>query len=818
MPKLFAIIVVAGSAGFPADTQPPAIAVDPPQAVLAGAFARTQLRVSGSDAAGRAIDLTGVCRYESLAPAVLAVSATGQVRPLADGSGAIRVKHGDQSIDIPFTVSDVTARPAVSFREDVIPVLSKAGCNQGACHAAQYGQGGLKLSVFAFAPDEDHRNIVRDWMQRRISPADPGDSLILRKATLETPHGGGRRFDVGSYEHDLVSAWIRAGAPGLAAQEPEVVGLSVSPADRVYATGESQQLRVVARYSDGSERDVTHVARYDSLSDAVNTVSPAGQLTAAGHGQAGVMVRYQGQAKVSIVEVPTGRTVDLSGFTPNNFVDELVAARWRRLGLQPSGPSNDAEFVRRAFLDAIGTLPPPDRVRAFLASSDPDKRAALVDELLGLTGDPKRDIYTNEWSAYWALKWGDLLRNNRNDTGDGGMWALYNWTRRSLRENKPVDQFVREIITAQGSIFENGPANYYRIARDPAELAETTAQVFLGVRLMCAKCHHHPFEVYGQSDYYGLAAFFTRVGAKSSPDFGSLGGDSVVMVTSSGDVRHPRTGAIMQPTPLQAKPIDPTAVADRRRPLAEWLTAKDNRLFAQNVVNRFWAYLMGAGLVEPIDDMRATNPATNPELLDALAADFVAHDFDIRRLMRVIMTSRVYGLSSIPTADNATDTRFYTHYSVKRLPAEVLLDAIDTACGTREKFPNIPLGTRAIELPDPNYTSYFLDTMGRPQRVAVCECERTAEPNLAQVLQITNGDLIARKLTDPKGRISQLIADNRSDADAIAELYWHVFGRAPTAEDVAGAHAIIGRADNRREGLEDLMWAMCNCREFLFNH
>ncbi len=817
MPKFFALVVSVASA-VSVGEDPSQIAVDPPQATLVGTFARTQIRVSGHDADGRPIDLTRDATYECLSPSVLAVTATGEVRPLADGSGAIRVKHGERSVEIAVAVSGVGARPTVSFREDLIPVLSKAGCNQGACHAAQYGQGGFKLSVFAFAPDEDHRNIVRDWMQRRISPADPTDSLVLRKATLQTPHGGGRRFDVGSYEHELLAAWIRSGAPGPAPQEPDVVGLVVAPADRVYATGQSQQLRVVARYSDGSERDVTHVTKYDSLSDAVNTVTPTGYLTATGHGQAGVMVRYQGQAKVSIVEVPSGRGIDLSGFTPNNFVDELVAARWRRLGLQPSGLSSDVEFIRRAFLDAIGTLPPPDRVRAFLASSDSNKRAALVDELLGLTSDPKRDIYTNEWSAYWALKWGDLLRNNRNDTGDGGMWALYNWTRRSLRENKPVDQFVREIITAQGSIFQNGPANYYRIARDPAELAETTAQVFLGVRLMCAKCHHHPFEAYGQSDYYGLAAFFTRVGTKGSPDFGALGGDSVVMVTSSGDVRHPRTGAVMQPTPLLAKPIDPAAVADRRRALADWLAAKDNKLFAQNIVNRFWAYLMGAGLVEPIDDMRATNPPTNPELLDALAADFVTHGFDLRRLMRVIMTSRVYGLSSTPTADNSADTRFYTHYNVKRLPAEVLLDAIDTACGTREKFPNIPLGTRAIELPDPNYASYFLDTMGRPQRVAVCECERTAEPNLAQVLQITNGDLIARKLTDPKGRISQLITDNRTDADAIAELYWHVLSRAPTADETTSGHAVIARAANRREGLEDLLWALCNCREFLFNH
>ncbi|MGH7127390.1 MAG: DUF1553 domain-containing protein, partial [Planctomycetaceae bacterium] len=460
----------------------------------------------------------------------------------------------------------------------------------------------------------------------------------------------------------------------------------------------------------------------------------------------------------------------------------------------------------------------PEAIERFLSSDDPKKREALVEELLGLTGDPQRDVHVNAWSAYWALKWGDLLRNNRNEVGDGGMWALYNWMKTAFRENMPMDRFVREIITAEGSIYSNGPANYYEIATKPEDLAETTAQVFLGVRLQCARCHHHPFEAYSQADYYGLAAFFTQVDTKGSPDFGALGRDTVVRVTGRGSIRHPRSREVMSPTPLSGEPIDTEGVRDLRRPLADWLTAPENDLFAKNIVNRIWGYFLGTGLVEPIDDLRATNPPSNPELLDALAEHFVQTGYDQRQLMRAIMTSRVYQLSSTPRPENVSNTRLYPHYNVKRLPAEVLLDAIDFACGTREKFAGVPAGTRAIELPDPNYSSYFLDTLGRPQRVIACECERTAEPNLAQVLHIANGGLINRKLQDKSGRLAQLLKTNADDETAFTQLYLVTLSRRPTAEELTACHAILARAMNRKEGLEDLLWALLNSREFLFNH
>lgn len=814
--SLFLVAVVCSHAVSEASA-PAALEVEPGEARLSGNFARLQLRVT-ADESGRTVDVTRQAQYTISAPEILRVDSRGKVTPLASGKSVVHVEHGSLAVDVPIEVEGILAEPVASFREDLLPVFNKAGCSQGACHAAQYGQGGFKLSLLGFAPEQDFPELAREWGQRRISLLVPEDSLFLRKATMTVSHGGGKRIEPGSDEYQTLEAWVACGAPAPLKKEAEIVELTVSPTEQSYRVGQGQQLRAVARYSDGSIRDVTHRAKFDSLGDGVAKVDESGYVTAVGKGQAAVMIRYQGQAIVSLVVSPFHDSVDLAAFQPINVVDEKVMGRWQRLGLKPAGLCSDEQFIRRAFLDAIGTLPRSERIASFVASADPNKRTALVDELLGLTGDPNRDAFVNEWSAYWALKWGDLVRNNRNDVGEGGMWALYNWLRQSLRENKPVDQFVREIITAEGSIYKNGPANYYKIARNPTDLAETTVQVFLGVRLQCAKCHHHPFEVYSQADYYGLAAFFTRVGTKPSTDFGGLGGDTIVKVNSSGSIRHPRSGAVMQPTPLLGKPIADDKVRDPRRLLAEWLTSPDNRLFSHNIVNRIWGYLMGSGLVEPIDDLRATNPPSNPELLEALSDEFVASGYDLRKLMRLIMTSRVYQLSSTPAPETVADTRFYTHYNVKRLPAEVLMDAIDYVTGSQERFRGVPLGTRAIELPDPNYASYFLDTLGRPQRVIACECERTADPNLAQVLQIANGELINRKLADKKGRLARLLKDKTEPREAIVELYLATVCRQPTATEIEQGLGIIQGAPNAREGLEDLLWALCNSREFLFNH
>ena len=815
MPSLFVVAVVLFST---AGRAVGSFEVEPRSAKLVGNFARLQLQAA-ERAGDRARDVTRQVQYTSLSPKILGVSSSGQVTPLANGKAVVRVAHRSATIDVPIDVSGIEATPRVGFREDVIAMFNRSGCNQGACHAAQYGQGGFKLSLLGYASEDDYPQLVRDRFQRRVSPLVPQDSLFLLKGTLSTPHRGGRRMAVGSYEYEVLKAWVACGAPGPSEKEAEVVGLAVTPREQVYRRGQSQQLRVVARYSDGTSRDVTHRAKYDSLMDSIVEVDSTGYATAVESGQSAVMIRYLGQAIVSLAVVPYQEQADLAGFQPLNMIDKFVMERWRRLGLKPADLATDEQFIRRAYLDAIGTLPQPERIDAFVRSRDPQKRLALVDELLGLTGDPRRDVFTNEWSAYWSLKWGDLLLANSKKMGNGGMWALHNWLRQSLRENKPMDQFAKEIITAEGSNRDYGPANFYLTSRDPVELVETTAQVFLGVRLQCAKCHHHPFEVYSQSDYYGLAAFFTRIGVKGDTDFGSQNvGSSVVRVMSTGSIRHPRTSQIMEPTPLGGKPIDSSTVRDPRRLLASWVTSPDNPLFARNIANRIWGYMMGTGLVEPVDDVRATNPPSNPELLDALAEQFIADGYDLRKLMRLIMTSRVYQLSSTPTAETVADTRFYSHYNVKRLPAEALLDAIDYACGTQEKFAGLPAGIRAIELPDPNYASYFLDTLGRPLRAAAYECERTAAPNLAQALQIANGELINAKLADKSGRLARLVSGKTKLESAIDELYLVSVSRRATANEVAESLKIVRRAPSEREGLEDLLWALCNSREFLFNH
>jgi hypothetical protein len=815
---LAALLLVPFASKISVADEPVAVpfSVEPASIELTGRLDRVQLQVSARVSA-RDEDLTRKVKYTVESDSVLAVDEAGRLRPLANGETTLIVSHGETTVKVPVKVSRIE-EPATNFARDIIPILSKTGCNQGACHASQYGKGEFKLSLFGYAPEQDHPQFVRDWQQRRVSFVDPASSLILKKATLQVSHGGGQRFKVGSFEYDQMLDWLATGASGTTKTDPQVVGMSIAPEQRVYSKGDSQQLRVVATYDDGSTRDVTHLAIYDSMGEGVATVDRLGFVSAVGPGQAAIMVRFQGQAKVSMAMLPHRTNPDLSGFVVQNFVDEAVMKHWQKLGVISAGLCSDEVFIRRAFLDSIGTLPSREKVEAFLASDKPNKREELVDELLGLTGDSARDIYVSDWSAYWALKWGDLLRNNRNKVGDGGMWALYNWMRASFRENKPFDQFVREIVTAQGSIYANGPANYFKIATTPTDLAETTAQVFLGVRLQCAKCHHHPFEVYSQADYYGLAAFFTRVGTKGSSDFGALGRDTVVMLKSSGSIKHPRTRQTMAPTPLQSEPANLDGVRDLRRPLADWLTSKDNRLFSRNIVNRVWGYFMGTGLVEPIDDLRETNPASVPELFDALADDFANNGFDQRRLMRNIMTSRVYQLDSSALPENATDTRLYLHYNVKRLPAEVLLDGIDDAAGTQERFTGVPLGTRAIELPDSNFTSYFLDTTGRPKRVIACECERTSTPNLAAVLHLVNGDVIQRKLTDKNNRIASFIKNKVSPEDAVRELYLVTFSRPPSDDEVAAAASHIATAESPQQGFEDILWALINSREFLFNH
>jgi Protein of unknown function (DUF1553)/Protein of unknown function (DUF1549) len=695
---------------------------------------------------------------------------------------------------------------AVSFRNEVVPLLTKLGCNQGACHGGQHGKGGFKLSLLGFEPEVDFTAIVKSAEERRVTPFAPEESLLLLKPTLAVAHGGGKKMEVDSPAYRLLTLWLEQGAPGPREEDPRVIGIKVFPEHRLMEPGQEQQLAVIAALSDGSETDVTRDARFDTLNEAVATVRPAGLAKTVGKGEANIMVRYQGQSAMARLTVPFAREKPFP-FPTGNIIDARAADRWRELGLTPSPPCTDAEFLRRAMLDVIGTTPTPDDVEDFLADIDPDKRIKLVDRLLDRP----------EYVDFWTLKWGDLLRVNSEKLGAQGMLAFNLWLREAFRANMPVNRMVDELVTAQGSIYSNGPANFFRIASSPDDLAETTAQVFMGVRLQCAKCHHHPFESYGQDDYYALAAYFARVRTKGSDEFGLFGREQVVYVDKSGEVRQPRSGKTMAPRPLGGSAVDDPV--DRRRALAKWLTSENRHWLARNVVNRYWGYLMGKGLVNPIDDLRATNPPTNPELLDAMAGAFVASGYDLKALLRLILTSRVYALSALTTPDNRLDTMFFTHYTIKRLTAEQLLDAIDAATGTVEKFPKLPAGTRAISVPDSTYTSFFLDTFGRPLRAIACECERSSDPNLSQALNLMNGELLNRKLFQADGRLSRMLKDPKlTDPGLARRLYLLTFNRPPTEAETARAGTIFADAPSRQAGAQDLFWALLNSQEFLFNH
>ncbi len=808
------------------DSSPPpaAIAVSPTRIELSGNFACAQLVVMSADHSGkvtpRSGDLTAQAKFVSNAPSVVRVGEGGALAAVGNGRAEIRIAvatpHGPLAVSVPVTVRNVISHPAVGYTRDIAPIFSKLGCNMGACHAAQYGQAGFKLSVFGFDPSADRAYIVRDRSERRVNFLEPEQSLLLKKPTLQVPHGGGRRMKIGSTEYNTLAAWIASGAPGPAASDPVVTRLVVTPASRITVPHSRQQLRVEAVYSDGLHRDVTALAKFDSMDEGVLSVTPQGVVTTNGLGQAGALVRYEGQAALSIFALPYEQKAQLAGWKNQNFVDQPAAAKFRELGIEPSPLCSDAAFLRRAYLDAIGEIPSVAETRDFLASKDPQKRARIVDRLLGLTGDPKLDTFNDAYAAWWTLKWSDLIRNQSNDLGEQGMWAFHNWLSESFRSNKPFDQFVRELVTAKGSIYTVGPANYFRINKTPADCAEATAQLFLGVRLQCARCHHHPFENYGQEDYYSFAAYFARVGAKSSQEFGLFGRESVVIVRRSGEVIHPRTGKVLKPKPLDAPPAnDP---GDRRVSLAKWMTSPANPYFAKAVVNRYVSYLLGHGLVEPVDDLRATNPPSNPELMEALARDFIANKFDLKKLMRAIMTSRLYQLDSQPTAANESDRKFFSHFTVKRLAAEALLDAVDQATGTRTKFTSLPLGTRAVELPDAEYQNYFLKTFGKPVRASVCECERSHDESLAQALHTLNGDIVTGKIANAKARVAGLLAKKTPGDRIVEDLYLATLCRFPTAAERENAAQFVKESQNRTECYQDLQWALINSKEFLFVH
>lgn len=782
--------------------------VYPEQVLLDGPRASQHIGVVGTYEGGATWDLSASAIYAVANPEVARIDSRGFVQPLKDGDTTIEVAVGGVKKAIPLNVKNNLKDAPVSFSREIVPILTKAGCNQGACHGAQHGKGGFKLSLLGFDAAFDHAQIVQSAEGRRALPSQPENSILLLKPTLQMEHMGGERFKVGSREYVYLQRWLEDGAPEPSPKDPECGSLEVWPKHRVMVPGETQHIRVAATWKDGLKEDVTATAQFDSLNDGVASVTPEGLVTVKAKGETHIMIRFAGQATVVQITSPYDRIEPYPEIPKNNFIDEKLITKWRDLGLVPSPLAKDETFLRRIYLDAIGTLPKQAEVSEFLNDKSPDKRSKWIDKVLDRA----------EYVDFWAYKWGDLLRINRDFLQDRGMWSFHNWVRGSLRDKKPVDEMVRDIIVAEGSTFTEGPANYYMVAKNPGDWAETTSQLFLGVRIGCAKCHHHPFEKWSQDDYAGMSAFFVRLGTKNSQEFGLFGREQVVFLKDKGEQSHPRKGGVVQPHPLDGPVMnDPI---DRRVKLADWMTDAKNPFFARNMVNRFWGYLMGRGLVEPLDDLRATNPASNPELLDALAEDFVKHKYDLRHLLRTIMNSRAYQLSSETQAGNRADAQnvHYARFTVHRLGAEQLADGIDFATGTREKYPGLPLGTRAIQLPDTSVKSYLLDVFGRPARQITCECERTTQPNIAQAMHLLNGDFLNKKIADANGRLEKLFKEKKDLSAIVEELYLVTVSRPPRSSEVTRALGWIGRAPTPKEGAQDVLWTLLNSREFLFVH
>jgi hypothetical protein len=800
-------LAAAGSAETSA-REPAALLVEPGRVELTGASPSRQLLITRRGEDGRERDATRDASFEASPPGVVSVGPDGFVRAIKSGEATILARSGGRSTSVRVTVRDVGQEHPVHFANDVVPILTRLGCNAGGCHGKASGQNGFKLSLFGFDPAFDYETIVREGRGRRVFPAAPDQSLLLLKPSGGVPHGGGRILDPAGEPYQILRRWLVQGvAPG-DPKAPTLKAIEVRPAHRVLGHAANQQLAVLARYSDGSVRDVTRTAQYQSNEPGVAAVDGDGLVrTSDAAGEAAVMARYQGMVGAFRATVPlTSEGSAAFDFRAANYVDELAAAKWRDLGLVPSPRCSDGEFLRRVRIDLNGKLPTVDEVRRFLADSSPDKRARLVDRCLD----------DEDYAAYFALRWGSILRNSTQADAEAAAWAFNDWLREMIGRNRPYDELVRGVVAAAGE-WQDAPAiNWYWQMRDDPLHQPTadTAQVFLGLRIQCARCHHHPYERWSQDDYYGLAGFFTRVGRKS---FGQPPPVFASRSPTVGDV-HPRTGRPIEPKVLDGPAIAAKPGDDPRHALVDWMAKPNNPFFAKALCNRMWGHLMGRGLVEPVDDMRETNPPSNPALLDALARDFVAHRFDVKHVLRTICNSQTYQLSSTPNTSNARDRQNHARAYGKRLIAEVLLDAVDGVCGTTTAFGRVPKRARAVDLPHEGFGSYFLDVFDRPQRTSSCECARSSGASLQQVLHLANSSEIEDKVAADDGRIARLIAAKVAPQAAVDELYLATFARSPTALERARAVGHLTACPDQRRGLEDLLWALLNSREFQFNH
>ena len=707
------------------------------------------------------------------------------------------------------------ALAAPSFVNDVLPHLTKAGCNMGNCHSKPDGQNNFKLSVFAYDPKHDYHEIVRDDRGRRIMPAAPEESLLLKKGAGLIPHEGGARLPVGSEGYGIVLDWIRAGMPTAAADEPRVTGIEVEPREKVYAKSSAQKLKVMARFSDGSTRDVTRLTNYSSNDKETAAVDEAGVVTAGTVSGEGVVVAsYMGMVDVTRVTIPADKKLpdDLYARLPvNNEIDRLVYARLKKLGIAPSAVCSDEEFLRRASLDAIGVLPTAEQAKKFIADTNPQKRERMIDELLE----------HSNYADHWAVRWGDLIRPNPSRVGVKPVLLLDAWLRDAFRKNMPYDAMVRELLTAQGSTHEFGPAVLFRDKREPADASAFVSQIFLGVRMDCARCHHHPSEKWTQEDYYQLAAFFGQTKRKGQGISAPISGEPEYVWYAPGGkgVEHPVTEAVMTPKVPDGPEMPYVDGQDPRRSLVDWMAGSDNAFFAKAITNRIWGEFFGRGIVEPVDDFRASNPPTNEELIEWLAKDFSSHGYDLKHLMRTILRSHVYQLSSTPNEHNLADNKNFSRSLRRRLTAEVLLDAVSDLTGVPETFGGLPAGARAVQTWNHKIESDFLDAFGRPNASQECPCERDRKPSVVQALHLMNSNGLQSKLTKESGLAAKLAKGAQPEPEIVREVYLATYNRLPNHEELQTAlRFFTSPGMDRATAIQDLIWALVNSAEFVFNH
>jgi hypothetical protein len=794
--------------------QPVALLVQPEALVLAGPRSTLQPVITGRYADGSLRDLTHFADLTLEQPGLVSLGEDRFLLPLKDGSTTLVVRAAGQSVRVPVTVKDFTKPQPVSFRHDLIAALNVGGCNMGACHGTPSGKNGFKLSLRGYDPDADYLQLTRDVLGRRTDRLGPDTSLIYQKALARVPHEGGQRFNPASIPAKTMHAWLAEGLKDDAPTLPAVKRVEVLPGSRLLNEPVRwQQLAVRAHLADGSVRDVTRLTVFSSSDNAIAEVNTSGLVEFGQSGEVAILCRYLDEmvsVRLTYLEPKPG--FKWSNPPQSNYVDQHVFAKLKMLSIQPSDLCTDQEFIRRAYLDVCGILPTAEETRKFLASKEPDRRAKLIDALLERP----------EYADFWTLKWSDVLRSSRKSIQVKGTHVFQTWLRSHITKNTPLDRIVTDLLTAKGSTYGNAPANYYRIARDPTNLAETTAQLFFGIRMQCAKCHNHPFERWTQDDYYSTAAFFARVRQRKDPAQGASipKGDlaEYIYLDRTGEVVQPRTGKTMPPRFMGGVvPVIPPG-ADRRAVFAKWLTAGDNPFFARSVVNRIWYHLMGRGIVDPVDDFRDSNPSANDELLDALAKDFVARQFDAKHLIRTILNSRTYQLSAQSNEFNKDDNKYFSRAVTKLLTAEQLFDALCQVTEVPEKFAGMPLGTRAVQLPDGEVNHPFLKTFGQPARELACECEREGDSNLAQALQLINGPAVNDRLRNATNRIGKLLAKKLTDRQLLDELYLVTLTRLPAQEEVQAALDHVARATDRRRAWEDVQWALINAKEFLFRH